>query len=119
MERVLPFGGELFARVALTSSPSFRLDFLGMLGARVMDAHSTDKITEDTSVPPSVYQPDNPDKQTLDAYKRMGTGFVGAGLAATFSVAEAHALRFELPVSLFFPSSGVAFSPTLAWVVSL
>ncbi|MGZ3420298.1 MAG: hypothetical protein ACXWUG_25715 [Polyangiales bacterium] len=119
MDRVLPFGGELFARVALTSSPTFQLDFLGMVGARILDAHASDKIAEDTSVPPPAYQLDNPDTQTLDAYKRMGTGFVGAGLAATFKVAEAHALRFELPISIFFPSSGVAFSPTLAWVVTL
>jgi hypothetical protein len=119
MERVLPFGGELFVRVALTSSPSFRLDFLGLVGARVLDARASEKISEDTSVPPPAYQLDNPDAQTLDAYKRMGTGFVGAGLAASFTVASGHALRAELPISIFFPSSGVAFSPTLAWVVSL
>jgi hypothetical protein len=119
MDRILPFGGELFVRIALSSSSTFRLDFLGMAGARVLDVHATEKIAEDTSVPPPAYQLDNPDTQTLDAYKRMGTGFVGAGLAASFTVANGHAIRAELPISVFFPSSGVAFSPTLAWVVSL
>jgi len=117
-EHAFPVGGELTARVKLTASSSFRLDLLAVTGVRLLDAYAKIKVTEDRSVPPSVYQLDNPDKQTLDGYKRMGTGFVGAGLAATFTLAKWSALRFELPVSVFFPSSGVAVTPAMALVVT-
>lgn len=111
-------GGEVTARLRLAGSSGFRLDLLGLVGARILDAHATVNVTEDRSVPPSTYQLDNPDHQTLDAYKRMGTGFVGIGLAATVPVASWSSLRLELPISLYFPSSGTAVSPTLVWVVT-
>jgi hypothetical protein len=114
----LPFGGELTVRLKLAAWSTFRLDLLGLVGARLLDAHATIGVTEDRSVPPSSYQLDNPDQQTLDGYRRMGTGFFGAGLAATFTLASWSALRFELPVSTFFPSPGVALSPAMAWVVT-
>ena len=77
------------------------------------------KNTVAPAAPASAYQLDNPERQTLDAYRRMGTGFVGAGLGASFALASWSALRIELPFSYFFPTTGLAISPTLAWVVKL
>lgn len=117
-ERALSVGAELTARVRLTTSGAFRLDLLGVAGTRLLDAHASITVSEDRSVPPSAYQLDNPDKQTLDGYKRFGMGFFGAGLAGTYALSTWSAVRFELPVSYFFPTSGVALTPTLAFVVT-
>ena len=110
---------EALGRVHLTTSGSFRLDLLGVVGWRRLDAHASVTVTEDRSVPPSLYQRDNPDRQTLDAYKRLGMGAIGVGLAATYVAATWSALRLEVPVSAFFPTSGVAVTPTASWVVTL
>lgn len=117
-ERALSVGVELTGRVRLTTAGAFRLDLLGLAGSRMLDAYAKVKVTEDRSVPPSLYQRDNPDTQSLDAYKRLGTGFVGVGLAGTYALARWSALRLELPLSYFFPTSGVALTPALSWVVT-
>lgn len=117
--RIVPIDGAVRARVALSTSPTLRVELLGAVGIRELDAHATVKVTEDRSVPPSVYQLDNPDKQSLDAYKRLGLGYVAVGLGVTFTLGEATALRFELPLSFSLPSGGVAVSPSAAFVVTL
>lgn len=117
-EHSIPFSGELGARVRLLSSGPFRLEVLAMIGARQLDAYAKVKVNEDRSVPPSIYQLDNPDAQTLAAYKRLGTGYVGAGLGASFLLTRGAALRFELPLSYNFPSTGLALSPTIGLSVT-
>ncbi|MBL8714768.1 MAG: hypothetical protein JNL79_02165 [Myxococcales bacterium] len=118
-EHVIPVDAALRARVALSRSSTLRIELLGVFGLRQLDARATVKVNEDRSVPPSVYQLDNPDKQSLDAYKRLGLGYVAVGLGVTFRLGEATALRFELPLSVSFPTSGVAVSPSAAFVVKL
>lgn len=118
-EHVIPVDAALRARVAVSTTTSLRVELLGAIGLRQLDAHATVKVTEDRRVPPSVYQLDNPDKQSLDAYKRIGLGYVAIGIGFTFALGEATALRFELPLSVSFPSSGVAISPSAAFVVKL
>ncbi len=117
-EHALSVGVELTGRVRLATTGAFRLDLLGLTGTRLLDAHATVTVTEDRSVPPSAYQLDNPDRQKLDGYKRLGMGFFGFGLAGTYALATWSAVRLELPVSYFFPTSGVAVTPTLALVVT-
>jgi hypothetical protein len=118
-DRALPFGFELTGRARLAKRRGVQLDALLIGGVRVLDAYAKLHVIEDSRQPVSAYQLDNPERQTLDGYRRMGTGFIGVGLAASFAVAKWSALRVELPFSYFFPTTGFAISPNLTWVVTL
>ena len=114
---VIPVDVAARARLVLLRSP-VRVDLLAVFGMRQVDLRVKQSIIEDRSVPPSAYQLDNPDQQTLMAFKRLGFGFVGVGPSVSYPLGPRSALRFELPLSLSFPSTGFAFSPSLAWVVT-
>lgn len=109
----------LRARVVLARSGSLAIELLGVVGFRELDLHAKINVAEDRSVPPSIYQLDNPDKQSLDAYKRLGRGYAAIGVGLRIGLGAATALRFELPLSLSFPTVGVAVSPSIALVVTL
>lgn len=115
----IPVDVGLRGRVVLSRGGSLALDLLAVVGFRELDLHAKVNVAEDRSVPPSIYQLDNPDKQSLDAYKRLGRGYAGIGLSATVGLGETTALRLELPLSLSFPTAGLALSPSAAFVVKL
>ncbi|AKT42076.1 hypothetical protein [Chondromyces crocatus] len=115
----LPFHGELRAGYTFGASP-FRLAGLRWSlfvtgGVAQVDTEHRVFIREDQSVPPPTSQLDNPPTQTLSAYKRAGTGFVGGGAAVTWAVTRATGFTLGLRVTRFFPSAGTAFSPEIGW----
>lgn len=57
------------------------------IGLAQIDGHARLDVREDPSVPPPASQLDNPTRQTLDVYRKTGTGFgaLGAGVVAYVS----------------------------------
>ncbi len=112
---VIPVDVAARARIVLLRSP-LRIDVLVLFGMRQVDLGVKQPIVEDRSVPPSAYQLDNPNEQTLTAYKRLGLGYVAVGPSLTYALGAHTGLRLELPFSWSFPSTGLAFSPSLGFV---
>jgi hypothetical protein len=83
-------------------------------GVAQVDTEYTVSILEDTSKPPPVSQLDNADEQVLSAYKKSGTGFIGAGAAVTYAVTPSLGFSAGLKLMQMFPSSGTILSPELA-----
>lgn len=71
------------------------------------------RVEEDTSKPPAAAQPHNPASQTLDVYRRSGTGFAGGGVTAAFGFAGRAAVFAEVMGIWLFPSDGAAISPVI------
>jgi hypothetical protein len=69
-------------------------------------------------VPPSS-QLDNPPKQTLDAWKKTGSGFVSAGIGTFLPFASASGLLADLRFSVMLPTSGFAMSLGVSGVLGL
>lgn len=61
------------------------------------------------AIPPSS-QLDNPPTQTLDAYKKTGSGFASAGIGTFLPFGSASGLMADLRFSMLFPSTGFAMS---------
>ena len=55
----------------------------------------------------------------VDAYRKMGTGFVGLGGGIMYAISPTSSLAVDVKVSFFFGSPGVAVSPTLGFVQQL
>ena len=72
-------------------------------------------VNEDTSVRPSAAQPSNPLAQTLTAYKKSGTGFVGGGAAVAVAVDAATAFFLDVKLMQLFPSSGAVVAPEIGY----
>jgi hypothetical protein len=85
-------------------------------GVMQVDAKIGVDVVEDPNVPPPPNQPDNPPSQHLDAYKKMGFSFAGAGLGAYLPASAANGARFELGLAGLFPSSGLAAFLSAGWV---
>lgn len=81
-------------------------------GLAQVDAKNSVKVLEDRSVPPPPNQLDNPDTQTLDAWKKSGLSFVAIGGGAYVPVTEHSGVTLEARFLFLFPDSGVA--PELA-----
>jgi hypothetical protein len=117
----LPFHGE--ARVGYTfgAAPFRRTGARWSLfvhgGIAQVDTPYRILIEEDTSKPPPASQLDNPALQTVRAYKKSGTGFVGAGASVTVAVTRALGTSVGLKVSQMFPSSGTIVSLELGCVL--
>lgn len=73
------------------------------------------RVEEDTRRPPAVTQPLNPPVQTLDAYQKSGTGFVGGGAAMACSFDDSGSFFLELEIMQLFPSTGTTFAPTIGY----
>jgi hypothetical protein len=107
-----PFSGDVRLSYFI-SGPAFDPDgfapylFLAA-GAMQIDAHIGVDVVEDPNAPPPPNQPDNPPGQHLDAYKKMGYSFVGAGAGAWFPLSPASGVRLELGAMQLFPSTGTA-----------
>lgn len=72
-------------------------------------------VDEDTSAPPAVVQPNNPAAQTLDVYRKSGTGFAGGGVTLAVGFLERAAVFVEVTGMLLFPSEGAAVSPVIGY----
>ncbi len=79
-------------------------------GLRQIDAKQSVSVVEDPNAPPPPNQPDNPPVQSLDAYRKMGSGFAALGGGARLDLADHFDLAGELSVLRLFPSSGTALS---------
>jgi hypothetical protein len=60
-------------------------------------------------------EPDNPPAQTLDAYKKLGSGFGGLGLGGYLPLGKQNGAMFERVLLQLFPSSGTALSLSAGW----
>jgi hypothetical protein len=115
----LPIHGEVRATYWLGADPfairGLRVGVFAGGGVAQVDTALRVFVEEDTSKPPPVAQPSNPALQTLDAYKKAGTGFVGGGVAAAFAVSRSSAFFLNLKVMQLFPSSGTAMAPEVGY----
>lgn len=76
-------------------------------GIAQIDSKFSLAVREDPSAPPPPSQLDNPERQTLDVYRKTGTGFaaIGGGIAASTSRSLIWRLAVEAMAS--FPAFGV------------
>lgn len=115
----LPFHGELRTAVWFGSAPfvgtGFRAALFAAGGIAEVDSPFQVTVVEDTKVTPPANQPDNPNKQILDAYFKTGTGFIGGGLSLAYAFLPTSAFILHLKVMQLFPSSGTALAPELGY----
>ncbi|MDI3285805.1 hypothetical protein [Polyangium sp. 15x6] len=115
----LPFHGEVRAGYTFGARPFARPGFRGSLfvfgGIAQFDTEYQVFVEEDTTKPPPASQLDNPPSQTLSAYRKSGTGFVGLGAAATYAFSPSLALSAALKFTKPFPSTGTVLSPELSF----
>lgn len=60
---------------------------------------------------------DFPESQKLDAWKKMGQGFVSAGGGIQYAAKPNHAFFVDLRVMQMFPTSGTVISPSLGYTI--
>ncbi len=68
------------------------------------------------TAPPMVLESQGDD---LDAYKKMGQGFVTLGAGALYKLNPAFGLQLNLNVMIMLPTSGLVFEPSLGGVYAL
>ena len=73
------------------------------------------RVEEDSDRPAPAAQPNNPRLQTLDAYQKSGTAFVGGGLTMVSAVDDRGAFFLEAKVMQLFPSAGTAVAPVIGY----
>jgi hypothetical protein len=116
----LPFHAE--ARGAYWLSSAYATNVAPFLfaagGLYQVDAKNTVTVVEDRSASPPPDQP-NPDSQDLDAYKKMGLLFAGAGMGAYFPFGSTHGLSTELRFSFLFPDTGFVLGAALGYSLGL
>ncbi len=86
-------------------------------GVAQVDAKNTVTVVEDLSGPPPNQL--NPDSQDLDAYKKMGLFFAGAGGGAYFPFGSTHGLTTELRFLFLFPETGFVLGGALGYALGL
>jgi hypothetical protein len=111
------FGSEAF------TTATFRPYIFAAGGAAQVDTKFGVAVTEDTSVQAPPNQPlcppnavpviCNPSQQHLDAYRRMGQGFLGGGAGFMIAFAPAIGMFLDAKYMHLFPTSGNALSPEL------
>lgn len=115
----LPFHAELRAGYTLGQRPfqasGFRWTLFACGGLAQIDTEHRVLVTEDTSAPPPVSQLDNPPAQTLRAYRKAGTGFLGGGAALAYAISPALGVSAGLRIVRLFPSPGTALAPEISW----
>lgn len=67
----------------------------------------------------SVQSGQNGRQVTLDAYRKLGQGFVTIGGGAMYAFGKSHGLVLNLSFMYMLPSSGVVFEPSLGYVLGL
>jgi hypothetical protein len=84
-------------------------------GLAQVDASIQVNVYEDPNTPPPPNQPDNPPRQRLDAYKKMGSGFLGAGAGVYLPLSAHSGPSLELAALGMFPSTGTDLRLTLGY----
>jgi hypothetical protein len=79
-------------------------------GVAQIDSRATVQVAEDTAISPPPHQLDNPAAQSLQAYRRSGPGFAGAGLGLFVPTASRTGLVLDLRGIGLFPTPGAAVS---------
>jgi hypothetical protein len=103
---------------------AFRTDRVGVFGqvsggVAEIDGSVKVKVTETPGVIPPPSQLDNPSSQTLDAYKKTGSGFASFGLGMFLPFGSASGLLADLRFIALFPTSGFALSLGLSGALGL
>jgi hypothetical protein len=115
----LPFHGEARATYWLGAAPfagqGFRIGVFAGGGVAQVDTALRVLVEEDTRAPAPAAQPSNPALQTLDAYKKAGTGFFSGGVAAALAPSRTSAFFLNLKVMQLFPSAGTAVAPEIGY----
>ncbi len=88
-------------------------------GAAEVDARYPVDVRENRSVPPPPEQLDNPDYQTLDAYKKLGLGFASFGLGGYYGLGPAGGILLAGKGMMMFPDSGFVAELELGYAVGL
>jgi len=106
----LPFHAE--ARAAYWLSSAYATNVAPFLfaagGLAQVDAKNTVTVVEDGSVP-----------QDLDAYKKMGLLFAGAGMGAYVPFGSANGLTTELRFLFLFPDTGFVLGAAIGYTLGL
>jgi len=94
--------------------------FIGLSGGVAeIDGAKAAIIRENTSVPPPANQIDNPPTQTLNAWRKAGSGFVAASGGAFLPFGRGAGLMGDLRVMALFPSPGAALSLGISGALGL
>jgi hypothetical protein len=64
-------------------------------------------------------QTDNPDRQSVDAWKKMGQSFAGGGGGIMYATTAKGGFLFDLKIMQMFPSSGTVIAPELGYVFGM
>jgi hypothetical protein len=89
------------------------------VGAAQVDVSRDVIVYEDRSVAPPPNQIDNPDRQKLAAWKKMGRGFTGLGVGMYVPFSRKTGLHAELRWLILFPDGGSATQLLLGYGVRL
>jgi hypothetical protein len=122
-KKFLAFHGELQGAYWFTSH-AFSTHSVGVFlevagGIAEIDGKSKVTVVENQSVPPPVGQLNNPPVQTLDAYQKSGSGFIGGGPGVFLPFGRAAGLLADLRLSGSFPNAGLSLSLGLSGVFGL
>lgn len=97
------------------AAPGFRLGLFGGAGIAQVDTRGDVGVQEAGAVPPPATQLDNPPSQTLAAWHKAGTAFVGGGVALACAFRASSAFVVELRGMQHFPSSGTTVSQSIGF----
>jgi hypothetical protein len=101
------------------STSSADLFLLVTGGVAQIDGTATVRVTEDKAVTPPAHQLDNPADQSLEATRRSGTGFAGAGLGVFLPLGSTTGFVLDLRGVGLFPTSGAAVSLAASFSLGL
>lgn len=99
------------------STPGFRPFLFAAGGAAQVDTHFVVGVREDTSRRPPAGQPDNPSRQLLDAYRRMGQGFAGGGAGLMYAFTPGSGVLLDVKYMRMFPTPGNVLAPELGFAL--
>jgi hypothetical protein len=102
------------ARAPFTA-PGFRLGLFAGAGVAQVDTRVDVGVSEDGLAQPPVVQLDNPSAQTLAAWHKTGTGFVGAGLTLACAFRASSSFFVEARGMQLFPSSGITLAQAIGF----
>ena len=105
------FGSDVF------STSGFRPFIFAAGGAAQVDAHFLTTVHEDPTKPEPPNQTDNPPSQVLDAYRRMGQGFVGGGAGLMYAFTPGSGLFLSAKYMRMIPTPGNVLSPELGFAL--